>query len=268
MKSAARPRRSPRLRRLVLASAPALVLMLAGCEMHEQTQGWYPRYDGVTAEAGEIGLRNVVVIAAPSGQATVLTSFANRGAADDLLEVRIAEVTAEPTDGPLAIPQNGYAALGPESLQVALDGVDLVPGQLVEVEFRFEDAPRTTVDAIVKEPEGRYANVTLTEPEELETEEPAGNGSDDGGTSGDDGEDSGETDEADTDEPSDDEPSDDETPDDEAADDAAGDDGTSDDSTEADDAEAGASEDDEGTEGAEDGDDGAGTGSPDDAEAG
>lgn len=163
VKPAARPRRSPRPRHLVLASVPALALMLTGCEMHEQTQGWYPRYDGVSAEAGEIGLRNIVVVTS-GDQATVLTSLANEGPADDLVSVRVGDVTAEPTSGSLAIPQNGYAALGPDSVQ--FEGVDLTPGQLTEVEFRFEDAPSTTVETLVKEAEGRYADVTFSDPQQ------------------------------------------------------------------------------------------------------
>jgi hypothetical protein len=162
----------PAVRRCVLVSIPTLAILLAGCNVQDKTQWFGPRYDGVPAEAGDIGLRNVVVVTSADGQATVLTTFANRGGADELLEVRIGESAATPTDGPLQIPAGGYAALGPEAAQVDVTGVDLVPGLLTEVEFLFADSPRTTVDAVVKEAEGRYADVHFSEPAVDVAEEP------------------------------------------------------------------------------------------------
>lgn len=159
----------PAVRRRVLVSISTLAFVLVGCSVQEQTQGWHPRYDGQPAEAGDIGLRNILVVTADDGQATVLTSFANRGAADELVEVQVGEVTATPPNGPLEIPASGYASLAAGTDQIQVSGADLTPGRLVEVEFRFAKAPRVSVDALVKEAAGRYADVTFPEPTGTET---------------------------------------------------------------------------------------------------
>lgn len=163
------PGRLLTVRRRVLVCVSALTFALAACSVQEQTQGWHPRYDGQPAEAGDIGLRNVLVVTSDNGQATVLTSFANRGAEDQLVEVQVGNVTATPPNGPLEIPARGYASLAAGSDQIQVSGADLTPGRLVEVEFRFAKAPRVSVDALVKEAAGRYADVTFPEPTGTET---------------------------------------------------------------------------------------------------
>jgi hypothetical protein len=151
----------------VLAAASALALTLTGCgSIRTQTQQWYTPADGASAEAGDIALRNVVVVADESGdEATVLATFANRGEEDELVEVRVGDATATPSDGDLTIPADGYASLGPGGTRADVDGADAVPGTFVEVEFRFERAPRTTVDALVQAAEGEYEDA-LTVPRE------------------------------------------------------------------------------------------------------
>jgi hypothetical protein len=144
----------------VLAAVSALALTLTGCgSIRTQTQQWYTPADGASAEAGDIALRNVVVVADESGEeSAVLATFANRGEEDQLLEVRVGDATATPTGGDLTIPADGYATLGPGETEVEVEGADAVPGTFVEVEFRFERAPRTTVDALVQAAEGEYEN--------------------------------------------------------------------------------------------------------------
>ena len=63
-----------------------------------------------------------------------------------------------PTGGRLEIPEDGYARLGPGPGEVRLDvfGADAQPGQFVDVEFVFEDAPRAEVQALVQHAEGDY----------------------------------------------------------------------------------------------------------------
>ncbi|NDL58142.1 hypothetical protein [Phytoactinopolyspora mesophila] len=153
----------PAVRRCVLVSIPTLAFVLAGCNVQDKSQWWDPRYDGVPAEAGDIGLRNVVVVTSADGRATLLTSFANRGSDDELLEVRVAGSSATPPDGPLEIPARGYAALEPSATQIEFTDVEITPGLLTEVEYHFAEAPRVTVEALVKEAEGRYAHVTFAE---------------------------------------------------------------------------------------------------------
>lgn len=144
-----------------LVSAPLLALVLAGCSVQEQTQRWYPRDNGVSAQAGDIGLRNILVVTSSDGQATLLTTFANEGADDELVEVHIGDAIATPSAGPLEIPAGGYASLEPSGDQLGISGAELTPGQMTEVEFRFAKAPRTAVQALVMANEGAYSQVTF-----------------------------------------------------------------------------------------------------------
>lgn len=190
------------VRRLVLAVVPALAVGVAGCGMNEQTQRWYAADNGVNAEAGQIGLRNVLVVADDEGQATVIATFSNRSdQADELVEIVVGDAATEPVDGVVEIPAAGYASVGPDTNRVDVDGADIATGLTAQVEFRFAGAPRTTVEALVVANEGTYADALPAEPRE----EPA------------------------DDEAADDEAADDAAPDDDAADDEATDDGAPDD---------------------------------------
>ncbi|AYY11500.1 hypothetical protein EF847_00945 [Actinobacteria bacterium YIM 96077] len=151
------------VRRRVLVGVPILALALGGCAVQEQTQGWYPRYDGVTAEAGDVGIRNIVVVSSSDGRATLLAMFANDGADDQLVGVNVADTSATLPDGPVDIPGDGYATLGPDGTRIELTDVDLDPGLLTEVEFRFDRAPRTAVNALVSKAEDRYAHIEFPE---------------------------------------------------------------------------------------------------------
>lgn len=153
------------VRRLVLAAVPVLVLGVAGCSIHEQTQRWYPADNGVNTEAGDIGLRNVQVISDGEGTATVVATLTNRGDADDeLVEVLIGDVTADLADGAVDIPVSGVTGIGPDSERVDGFDVEADPGHTVTVEFRFGSAPRTTVHALVRPAEGVYAEALPAEP--------------------------------------------------------------------------------------------------------
>ncbi|SDU43211.1 PT domain-containing protein [Jiangella alkaliphila] len=160
------------VRRLVLAAAPVLVMGVAGCSIHEQTQRWYSADNGVNADAGDIGLRNVQVVSDGGGTATVIATLTNRGGSDDeLVEVIIGDVTADLADGPVQLPVSGVADLGPDADRVDGFDVEADPGHTVTVEFRFDSAPRTTVHALVRPAEGAYAEALPAEPVR-ETEEP------------------------------------------------------------------------------------------------
>ncbi|WP_146605029.1 PT domain-containing protein [Jiangella anatolica] len=160
------------VRRLVLVAAPALVLGVAGCGIHEQTQRWYPADNGVNAEAGDVGLRNIQVVSDGEGTATLVGTLTNRGGSDDeLVEVIIGDVTGELADGPLDLPVSGVTHLGPDADRVDAFDVDATPGRTVSVEFRFENAPRTTVRALVRPAEGHYAEALPAQPAEEQADE-------------------------------------------------------------------------------------------------
>src|SRR5699024_1826913 len=111
------------------------------------------------AEAGSIGLRNVLVVS-DGDDATVLASMANSGTTDDeLVGVTIGDVTAAPTE-PVAVPGDGFVSVGygPDQTRVDVSGADAEPGHMVTLEFQFTAAPRVEVDAFVRPASGVYAD--------------------------------------------------------------------------------------------------------------
>lgn len=148
-----------RRRFATLITVSLLALIAAGCgEVREQTQWSDDRTDGVSATAGDVHIRNALLVATEDGsEATVLATFANRSAADELVQVRVADSEAEPEGGPLTIPARGFTTVGPDSTRLDVSGVDVMPGLRVEVEFIFGSAPRATVSALVQADEGVYA---------------------------------------------------------------------------------------------------------------
>jgi hypothetical protein len=149
-----------RRRLATVVTVSLLALLAAGCgEVREQTQWADDRTHGVSATAGDVDIRNALVVAAEDGSdATVLAVFANRGAADELVRIRLADNEAEPEAGPMEIPARGYAVLGPDATRLDVSGADVTPGFRVELEFIFQNAPRATVSALVKPAEGIYAD--------------------------------------------------------------------------------------------------------------
>lgn len=155
------------LRRGMLAAVPVVAIGLTGCSMLEGTQQWYDATDGVSVDAGDVGVRDIVVVTDGEGRATVLATFANRGDDDQLVEVVVGGVSATPADGALDLPGGGYARVGPDDTRIDLDAVDATPGLGVDVEFRFADAERASVEALVKAESGLYADIIIKPAPEL-----------------------------------------------------------------------------------------------------
>ncbi len=149
-----------RRRLVVLASVLLVGLVAVGCgDVREQTQFSSDRTQGVSATAGDITIRNALLVADDTGeQATVLAMFANRGDVDELVSVRVGDQTAEPEGGPLEIPARGTASIGPDHTRVDVMGVGVEPGRRVEMEFIFANGPRATANVLVQPAEGIYAN--------------------------------------------------------------------------------------------------------------
>ncbi|HEX6232155.1 MAG TPA: hypothetical protein VFZ63_03430 [Jiangellaceae bacterium] len=145
----------------VLASVLLVGLVAAGCgAVREQTQWQADRTHGVSATAGDIGIRNALVVADDEGRrATVIAMFDNaRGEADELVSIRVGGRDAEPEGGPMEIPAGGNVSLGPDHTRLDVTGADAQPGRRVELEFIFANAPRATVNALVLSADGIYAD--------------------------------------------------------------------------------------------------------------
>jgi hypothetical protein len=152
-----------------------LVLGLTGCASENsirlQTQDFYTAGDGVNGQAGDIAIRNLLLVAdeeAADAQtpvpATVLATFANPTSEPDrLLEVRVGESVAQPEGGGLEIPARGYASLGLEENRLQIEADGIIPGRFVLVTLVFESAPEATLRALVQRAEGWYADAAPTE---------------------------------------------------------------------------------------------------------
>lgn len=151
-----------RRRIAVLLSLPALALLTAGCgEVREQTQIWREPPHGTSATAGDVDIRNALVVTDSEGNGTVYASFANRGDDADALTGVVIDGSEANTDGEIELPAGGVASVSPDDSRVDVSGFDVEPGRLVDVQFIFADAPRVTVQAIVQPNEGFYADVTF-----------------------------------------------------------------------------------------------------------
>jgi hypothetical protein len=150
-----------RRRLAVLVAVPLIGLLAAACgEVREQTQWSGDRTHGVSAIAGDIEIRNALIVADENGgQATLMATFANRGPADELQRVVVNGGEAEPADGPLEIPARRFARLDADENRLDLQDIRTTPGLRTEVEFIFGAAPRATVSVLVLADEGLYADV-------------------------------------------------------------------------------------------------------------
>lgn len=149
-------------RRLAMLVAVSLLgLLAAACgEVREQTQWDDDRTHGASATAGDIQIRNALIVADEEGrQATLMASFANRGPTDELQRVIVNGREAEPEGGPLAVPARGFARLDADENRLDLQNIDTTPGLRTEVEFIFGAASRATVNVLVLADEGIYASV-------------------------------------------------------------------------------------------------------------
>lgn len=142
-----------------LAAILSFSLVAAGCAgVREQTQWSADRTRGVSATAGDVEIRNALVVAdADNSQATLMATFANRGDNDELVTVRIGDATGQPDGGPLTIPGGGFATLSPDGAGVDVRSTQARPGRTIEIEFIFAAAPRATVNALVQSADGQYA---------------------------------------------------------------------------------------------------------------
>lgn len=150
-------RRVPRRLLSGMLIAPALIVALTSCAMHEGTQGWYDPTDGTSVDAGPIDIRNVLVVASPEGEATVIASMVNNGSDDALAEITIGDATIAPAA--IDLPADTVTTIGPEG-DGRLDAADAdaAAGHTIDIEFTFENAPQASVTAVAVENDGIYAD--------------------------------------------------------------------------------------------------------------
>jgi 1-aminocyclopropane-1-carboxylate deaminase/D-cysteine desulfhydrase-like pyridoxal-dependent ACC family enzyme len=144
----------------VLAAIAVLVVaaLLGGCaNRNAATQKFYTPADGVNAQADNIAIRNVVVVSDGGGTASLLATFVRQQGEDDrLVGVQIDGRAATLTPSEIELPLGTAVTVGVGELSAEVTGADVEPGGIAEVEFRFQRAPRTSVEAFVFPPDYVY----------------------------------------------------------------------------------------------------------------
>lgn len=154
---------SLRLRTATPVAAVGLALVLSGCGASFEAQTYQERSsaDGTNAAVGAIAVRNVTLLAPPSGEfyeagddAEVQLTLTNDGPDDD----RLIEATSPAAGGVEIQAEDGgdgvdLPALSTTGDQLSLQLTDLVeqlrPGRYVEISLRFERAGEITVSVPV-----------------------------------------------------------------------------------------------------------------------
>lgn len=147
------------MRRWMALLAAAVMLTLSGCGGGETQAASYNPSDGVSAEAGELLLRHVVLVTdAEQGSSTLLTTIVNQGDQPDALVSAEVDGAASQLEQPIQLPPGEATTIGiPSDLRVDVNQA-LQPGSIVGVDLMFQRAPTTTVRPLVQEAEDEYAN--------------------------------------------------------------------------------------------------------------
>ncbi|MRG61030.1 DNA modification methylase [Agromyces sp. CFH 90414] len=124
--------------RLAASAALALGIVIgaSGCSMvtYQATTEHYDASDGVSANVGDLELRNVLVLAeSGADEASLVLTVANRGDSD-------ADLSIEPVDGgealELEVPAHGQVVVGAgEEEPLTLEGIEAEPGSLTSIYF-------------------------------------------------------------------------------------------------------------------------------------
>ncbi len=128
------------------------------------TQKWYNPAEGINADAGDVDVRDLVVVTNGEGAVSVVGTFINQGDDDRLVEVMVDGQQAELSPRAVELPSGSPVHLGQGDTRADVSGLSdgAVPGTGAEVELRFQSAPRTTVSTYVYEAEGIYDDLGPT----------------------------------------------------------------------------------------------------------
>jgi copper(I)-binding protein len=149
-------------RRLVIALASAS-LLLTSCAAGGQapTRNIKQVTDGVDKDAGELKIRNLLVVATPGGGGTLVAYIVNQGnQADQLAGLTINGQTAElTTSAPLTTnkPMIFEGEVANAKAKVAALGA--VAGARVPVVLYFAKAGKVELDALIVENSGIYSSI-------------------------------------------------------------------------------------------------------------
>ncbi len=143
-------------RRVASVSVAALLVAAtaSGCQagFDAYTSQPYAPSNGSIANAGDLRVRNVVVVqSSDGGQSELYATFVNNGTSPDaLVTASIAGFGTIPLgSGPIAIPALGAVDLGPSGYRMFVDGLKARIGDVVTVTFQFGKAGDVHLSALV-----------------------------------------------------------------------------------------------------------------------
>lgn len=163
-------RRRSRLRILAIVVAVATT-GLSGCSFLYQAETQRPviTADGVWTNTGDLAIRGVLVVSDEPGRGALIGMVVNNGSTADRLvgvDVGVAEVTPAPD---IAIPAGGSAQLGQRgpgfddsaTSMLELADASVRPGGTTTVRLTFDNAPAVTLQVLVVDREGDFADVPV-----------------------------------------------------------------------------------------------------------
>jgi hypothetical protein len=129
--------------RLAASAALAIVLALgaSGCAMltYQATTEKYDPSDGVSADVGDLDLRNILVVSEDGVDGTLVMTIVNTGEDDATLGVQFGEGGSDVTE--IEVEAGQTLVLGSEDEEkVVLEGIDAEVGGLLPMYFQAGDA--------------------------------------------------------------------------------------------------------------------------------
>jgi hypothetical protein len=152
-------------RKVMTASAALLsVALLSGCTAAGKdapTSKIRQVTDGVEKDSGAIKLRNVLLVAQPDGSAVLVGTIVNQDPTADAISSISVNGIAGKITGSLALAQNAPVIFSGDSANAhaTFPGLNLTPGQRVDMTVTFGKAAGVKLNALVREKSDIYANV-------------------------------------------------------------------------------------------------------------
>ncbi len=116
----------------------------------------------ITTYGNDLKVSSVLLVAQSDGSAVLVGTITNENStADTLLGITVGGVIANLSQASLALKQNEPVRFAGESANASavVPGLNAAPGTRVKVQLTFASAGLLTLDAIVRERSGVYANV-------------------------------------------------------------------------------------------------------------
>lgn len=119
--------------------AVGVVLGTSACNLlaPQATTKHYDPSDGVSANVGDLAIRNVFLVSDNGETGNLVVTVVNSGDTDQQLEIQ-AEGTSGKITETVSVAADTTTVIGePDGVQVVLDGLDTIPGALLPVFFTY-----------------------------------------------------------------------------------------------------------------------------------